>query len=207
MSEENEIKEWLEPSPLGSEFMRHQAAIEPAGRVPVGKSFAIAPGYNVGILRRMADSFKPKRIVVIDHGEVGFEVRRLDANADMVLFYSMLDSKNLDPSDPLIEQVAYLKRVVSEFPGLTNEQVLRYDPQGLKLQSACCIGYAFFQRKSASVAAFRKDTKGSSKAIKAALSKLEAEGVLTKLSQEETLELFDITATVYRINKEVNHEA
>ena len=92
MNEEIEVKdeaknenvsEWLEPSPVGDEFMRHSAAMEPAARVPVHKAFAIAPGFNVGMLRKMAEIYKPKRIVVIDHEENGFEVRRLNNDDDV----------------------------------------------------------------------------------------------------------------------------
>ena len=99
MNEEVEVKDesakpadvvWLEPSPVGGEFMRHAQAMEPASRVPVYKAFAIAPGFNVGMLRKMAEAYKPKRIVVIDHNENGCEVRRLGNNDDVSLFYASI---------------------------------------------------------------------------------------------------------------------
>ena len=99
MNEEVEVKDesakpadvvWLEPSPVGGEFMRHAQAMEPASRVPVYKAFAIAPGFNVGMLRKMAEAYKPKRIVVIDHEQSGFEVRRLGNNDDVSLFYASI---------------------------------------------------------------------------------------------------------------------
>ena len=128
MNEEIEVKdeakneaasEWLEPSPVGSEFMAHEAAMEPAARVPVHKAFAIAPGFNVGMLRKMAEAFKPKRIVVIDHEQSGFEVRRLGNNADVSLFYASLDPQKLsslvEEVEPIEEQKAYVKNIIADF--------------------------------------------------------------------------------------------
>ena len=214
MNEEIEVKdeaknenvsEWLEPSPVGDEFMRHSAAMEPAARVPVHKAFAIAPGFNVGMLRKMAEAFKPKRIVVIDHEQSGFEVRRLGNNADVSLFYASLDPQKLsslvEEVEPIEEQKAYVKNIIAEFLKMNEAAVIKYDVQGIKLRECGCIGYAHIQRKCASIAAFRKDAEGSTAAIKKALSQLEADGLLRKLTDAEANELFETTATVYRINK------
>ena len=195
-------EQWLEPSPVGSEFMRHEAAMEPASRVPVYKAFAIAPGFNVGMLRKMAESYKPKRIVVIDHNENGFEVRRLGNNDDVSLFYASIEpnkAKALLSNDE--EQISQMKRIIVEFFDMEEAQVIRYDAQGAKLREAGCIGYAFLQRKCASISAFRKDEEGSTAGIKKALSQMEAEGLLRKLTSEEANELFNTNATIYRINK------
>lgn len=213
MNEEVEVKddsknepasEWLEPSPVGSEFMRHSLAMEPAARVPVHKAFAIAPGFNVGMLRKMAESYKPKRIVVIDHEESGFEVRRLGNNDDVSLFYASLNSK-VGFENPSLndEQKSHLKRIVCEFLELEEAQITKYDAQGVALRKADCVGYAYLQRRVVGIAAFRKSEEGASKAIHCALSQLEAEGFLRKLSEEETNELFGTGAAVYRINKGV----
>ena len=194
--------EWLEPSPVGSEFMRHSAAMEPAARVPVHKAFAIAPGFNVGMLRKMAEAYKPKRIVVIDHEENGFEVRRLGNNDDVSLFYASLNSK-VGFENPSLndEQKSHLKRIVCEFLELEEAQITKYDVQGVALRKADCVGYAYLQRRVVGIAAFRKSEEGASKAIHCALSQLETEGFLRKLSEEEANELFETTATIYRINK------
>ena len=199
------FSEWLEPSPVGSEFMRHEVAMEPAARVPVHKAFAIAPGFNVGMLRKMAEAFKPKRIVVIDHKDNGFEVRRLGNNADVSLFYASLNPQKLsslvEEVEPIEEQKAYVKNIIAEFLKMNEAAVIKYDVQGVKLRECGCIGYAHIQRKCASIAAFRKDAEGSTAAIKKALSQLEADGLLRKLTDAEANELFETTATVYRINK------
>ena len=211
MNEEVEVKdeaknepasEWLEPSPVGSEFMRHSAAMEPAARVPVHKAFAIAPGFNVGMLRKMAEAYKPKRIVVIDHEQSGFEVRRLGNNDDVSLFYASLEPNKIKPLLSIEEgQFSNLKRTIAEFFEMEEAQITKYDAQGAKLREAGCIGYAYIQRKCASMAAFRKDEEGSTAGIKKALSQLESEGFLRKLTAEEANELFETTATIYRINK------
>ena len=217
MNEEVEVKdeaknepasEWLEPSPVGSEFMRHSAAMEPAARVPVHKAFAIAPGFNVGMLRKMAESYKPKRIVVIDHEENGFEVRRLGNNDDVSLFYASLNSK-VGFENPSLndEQKSHLKRIVCEFLELEEAQITKYDVQGVALRKADCVGYAYLQRRVVGIAAFRKSEEGASKAIHCALSQLETEGFLRKLSEEEANELFGTNATVYRVNKNSFNEA
>lgn len=216
MTEENEAKDeaakpteqWLEPSPIGSEFMRHEAAMEPAARVPVHKAFGIAPGFNVGMLRKMAEAYKPKRIVVIDHAENGFEVRRLGNNADVSLFYASLNPKAIEKLSNECgsiedERFSHLKRTIVEFLEMEDAQITKYDAQGVKLREAACIGYAFLQRKCASISAFRKDEEGSTAGIKKALLQMEAEGLLRKLSSEEANELFETGATIYRINKGV----
>ena len=214
MNEEVEVKdeakneaasEWLEPSPVGSEFMRHSAAMEPAARVPVHKAFAIAPGFNVGMLRKMAESYKPKRIVVIDHEENGFEVRRLGNNADVSLFYASLNPQKLlslvEVVNSIEEQKSNLKRIVCDFLEAEEAQIIKYDAQGATLRKAACIGYAYIQRRAVGIAVFRKSEEGASKAIHSVLSQLEADGLLHKLGSEEANELFGTNATIYRINK------
>ncbi len=199
------ISEWLEPSPVGSEFMRHSAAMEPAARVPVHKAFAIAPGFNVGMLRKMAEAYKPKRIVVIDHEQSGFEVRRLGNSDDVSLFYASLNPQKLlslvEVVNSIEEQKSNLKRIICEFLEAEEAQIIKYDAQGVALRKADCVGYAYLQRRVVGIAAFRKSEEGASKAIHCALSQLETEGFLRKLSEEETNELFGTNATVYRINK------
>jgi hypothetical protein len=203
-------EEWLEPSPVGSEFMRHSAAMEPAARVPVRKAFAIAPGFNVGMLRKMAEAFRPKRIVVIDHGEQGFEVRRLAANDDVSLFYLSLNPAakiEVEQSDFSDEQKARLKKTIAEFLQMSEEDITKYDAQAVKLRSGLCIGYSFIQRKCAAIAAFRRDAEGSTLALRRAIGELESEGVLHRLPEDEATEMFQTTAAVYRINKNSFFEA
>ena len=215
MNEEDEVKdetkneaasEWLEPSPVGDEFMNHARAMEPASRVPTYKAFAIAPGFNVGMLRKMAEAYKPKRIVVIDHGEPGFEVRRLGANDDVSLFYATLNPQQFErlakqETQGEEEQISSLRRIIAEYLQMEEVSLVKYDAHGPKLQKLNCVGHSYLHRRTAGIAAFRKDAEGSTAAIKKALLQLESEGLLRKLTEEQANELFGITATVYQINK------
>ena len=105
------------------------------------------------------------------------------------------------------EQISQMKRIIVEFFDMEEAQVIKYDSQGAKLREAGCIGYAYVQRKLANVATFKKDAEGSTAGIKKALSQLESEGSLRKLTEEEASELFGTNATVYRINKTSFFEA
>ena len=197
--------QWLEPSHVGGEFMRHAKAMEPAARVPVYKAFAIGPGFNVGMLRKMAENYKPKRIVVIEHGEAGYEVRRLGNNDDVSLFYTSLNPKKteqLSKDAPSLagEQLAHLKRVVSEFLKADEAELVKYDAKGPQARAVGCIGYAYIQRRVVSIAAFRKNEEGATAAIRDGLLVMEAEGFLRKLSDAESQELIDSSAALYRIN-------
>ena len=164
------------------------------------------------MLRKMEEAYKPKRIVVIDHNENGFEVRRLGNNADVSLFYASLNPKSIEKLSNECgsiedEQFSHLKRTIVEFLEMEDAQITKYDAQGVKLREAACIGYAFLQRKCASISAFRKDEEGSTAAIKRCILRLESEGALRKLTEEEASELFGTNATVYRINKTSFFEA
>ena len=198
----NEAQEWLEPSHVGSEYMRHSQAMEPASRVPVCKAFGIAPGYNVGMLRKMAENYKPKRIVVIDHGENGFEVRRLANNDDVSLFYASLDAKSVDdlPTEES-EKKAKTLDAIKSFLLAADEQISTYDPKGVEARGVGCVTWTYLSRKLSAVSAFRKDARGSAEALKEVIAMLEVDGILRKLDKAEASELFNTTAAVYRINK------
>jgi hypothetical protein len=194
--------EWLEPSAIGDEYMRHERAMLPAASVPIHKAFGIAPGFNVGMLRKLAEAFKPKKIVVIEHGESGFEIRRLSNNADTNLFYFSIKPKSIKEETPILEdQKTYVLRYLSEFFDLEDSQLIKYDQNGLNFRERDCVSYTHIQRKCASLASFRKSEEGATKSINEVFDLLESEGVLRKLSDEETKELFDSTAKVYRVNK------
>ena len=195
-------QEWLEPSNVGGEYMRHSQAMEPASRVPVYKAFGIAPGYNVGMLRKMAESYKPKRIVVINHAENGFEVRRLANNDDVSLFYSSLGAKGVE--DLPTEESEKRAKVVEAIKGFlcsTDEQISKYDVKAVELRKGGCIGNTYINRKLSAVSVFRRDPRGPAEALKEVFLELESEGLLRRLDKEESFELFETSAIVYRINK------
>lgn len=203
MSTEEAKLEWLTPSDVGNEFMRHSEAMELCKSVPVGKSFAIGPGYYVGMLRKMAEDFKSKKIVVIEHEAGGFEVRRLNDNANTTLFYASINSKCVDdlPGDTNLKKVKLLK-TISEFLNEDDSRIATYDKNAIVARSVGCVTYTYFQRRLAAVAAFRKDPDGSSAALKSAIANLENESILKKLDRAASLDLIGTTATTYRINKQ-----
>ena len=195
----DETESWLEPSPVGTEYMRHEAAMAPAGRVPVHKAFGLAAGFNVAFLRALADTFRPKKIAVIEHGENGFEVRRLADNADLRLFYRSIDERNKlnEIADSSIERIDIIKKTIKQFYQTGDAELAKYDPKAVAAKKEGCITHAYLSRRLANVAAFRKSDDGSGEALKAAIALCDA---LTKLSKEETREEFGNDAAYYRID-------
>ena len=194
--------QWLEPSPVGAQYVAHEQAMRLCREVPIDKAFAVAPGFNVGMLRRIAENYKPRKIVVIDHGENGFEVRRLGDFADTKLFYESLQPEKVAAmEDPANEQVEALKKAIRTYIAASGEEIAKYDPKCVDGRAAGCISYSYLQRKTVSLSCFKSDPRGATNAIKAALLQLEAEMVLQKLSSEEANEIMKSDAAAYRINR------
>lgn len=195
--------EFLDPSPVGAEYMRHEAAMEPAKRVPVHKAFAVGPGYNVGMLRMIASFYKPKKLVVIDHGETGFEVRRIEDNASIPFFYDSLQPEKLEMLTATAEKKQFenISKVIREFLKQPDADISKYDARAVELRAAGCVSYAYMQRRLAPTTLFRNDSRGSTEALKAVFSEMESEGFLRRLEKSEAGELFNTTSAVYRINK------
>lgn len=195
----NEVaaEEWLTPSGIGGEYMRHEQAMLKAAKVPVHKAFAIAPGYNVGMLQKLADNYRPKKIVVIEHGENGFEVRRLADSADVKLFYASLNPQPISKTYGSAEEVQRTEvlRIIKDFFQSTEDTILKYDKKGVEAKRMSCITASYIQRRLAGTAAF----KGSTDTLKEIYVKLEEEGFIKKLSKEETEEFFNSSANFYRV--------
>lgn len=190
-------EEWLAPSDIGGEYMRHEQAMLKAAKVPVHKAFAIAPGFNVGMLQKLADNYKPKKIVVIEHGENGFEVRRLADSADVKLFYASLQPQPIAKTYGSAEdtQRNEVLRIVKDFFESNEDAISKYDAKGVEAKRMSCITASYIQRRLAGTAAF----KGSTNGLKEIYVKLEEEGFIKKLSKEETEEFFNSTANFYRV--------
>jgi hypothetical protein len=202
MEQENEVEmQWLDPSPVGSEYTKHEQAMRLCRSVPVDKAFALAPGFNVGMLRRIAEGYKPKKIVVIEHGEAGFEVRRLGDNADTKLFYESIVPASVIEGKQSKNKKEEICRILRSMFEATNEQLLKYDQQALPARNAGCISYTYINRRTAALAAFKNDAQGSTDAIKATLDEMENEGFVRKLSEDESKELFGSSAVFYRVNR------
>ena len=201
MNEEVEVKEeaakpadvvWLEPSPVGGEFMRHAQAMEPASRVPAYKAFAIAPGFNVGMLRKMAESYKPKRIVVIDHNENGCEVRRLGNNDDVSLFYASIQQN---------EENGYnlLQKVIDEYKESDFKQVECYKAISEEMKRDCVISYSYLHKRLSKMSVIKNAIEGTTEKIKQLVEEAKANGILSELPPNLCKEAYETTARLFKI--------
>ena len=201
MNEEDEVKDeaakpadvvWLEPSPVGGEFMRHAQAMEPASRVPVYKAFAIAPGFNVGMLRKMAEAYKPKRIVVIDHNESGFEVRRLGNNDDVSLFYASIRQN---------EENGYnlLQKVIDEYKEFDFKQVECYKAVSEEMKRDGVISYSYLHKRLSKMSAIKNAIEGTTEKIKQLVEEAKTNGILSELPPNLCKEAYETTARLFKI--------
>ena len=201
MNEEDEVKdetkneaasEWLEPSPVGDEFMNHARAMEPASRVPTYKAFAIAPGFNVGMLRKMAEAYKPKRIVVIDHEQSGFEVRRLGNNDDVSLFYASIRQN---------EENGYnlLQKVIDEYKEFDFKQVECYKAVSEQMKRDGVISYSYLHKRLSKMSAIKNAIEGTTEKIKQLVEEAKTNGILSELPPNLCKEAYETTARLFKI--------
>ncbi len=205
MNEEVEVKDesakpadvvWLEPSPVGGEFIRHAQAMEPASRVPIYKAFAIAPGFNVGMLRKMAENYKPKRIVVIDHGENGYEVRRLGNNDDVSLFYASIQ-QNEEVEESALES---LQSIIDEYKNLTFEEAARYKASISKqMKNDNVVSYSFIHKRLSKLSVARNSKDGETACVKRAIEEAKANGVLSELPPNLCKEAYETSAKIFKV--------
>ena len=205
MNEEVEVKDeaakpadvvWLEPSPVGGEFIRHAQAMEPASRVPIYKAFAIAPGFNVGMLRKMAESYKPKRIVVIDHNENGCEVRRLGNNDDVSLFYASIQ-QNEEVEESALES---LQSILDEYKNLTFEEAARYKASISKqMKNDNVVSYSFIHKRLSKLSVARNSKDGETACVKRAIEEAKANGVLSELPPNLCKEAYETSAKIFKV--------
>ena len=201
MNEEDEVKdetkneaasEWLEPSPVGDEFMNHARAMEPASRVPTYKAFAIAPGFNVGMLRKMAEAYKPKRIVVIDHEQSGFEVRRLGNNDDVSLFYASIRQN---------EENGYnlLQKVIDEYKEFDFKQVECYKAVSEEMKRDGVISYSYLHKRLSKMSAIKNAIEGTTEKIKQLVEEAKTNGILSELPPNLCKEAYKSSARLFKI--------
>lgn len=201
MNEEDEVKdetkneaasEWLEPSPVGDEFMNHARAMEPASRVPTYKAFAIAPGFNVGMLRKMAEAYKPKRIVVIDHEQSGFEVRRLGNNDDVSLFYASIRQN---------EENGYnlLQKVIDEYKEFDFKQVECYKAVSEEMKRDSVISYSYLHKRLSKMSAIKNAIEGTTEKIKQLVEEAKTNGILSELPPNLCKEAYESSARLFKM--------
>lgn len=193
--------QWLEPSNVGADYLKHEEAMQLCRKVPVHKAFALAPGFNVGMLRRIAEGFKPKKIVVVDHAEFGFEVLRLADSADTKLFYESISKGGVVEKPQLKEKKDEVIKVIKRLFEDDLEKISKYDAKADAARQAGCVPYTYINRRAGNVAAFRNDGAGQTEALKQTLIEMENEGLLRKLAEDEAQELFKSSAVFYRVNR------
>ena len=202
--------EFIDPSPVGDELMRHYAALEPCERIPVAKSYTLpmaeykAP-LLMGLLKQIS---KLNRVLVlIGHTELGlFEIRRLPNGYDAGFFYRTIEAP-ADAPDNVgnYEETELREKLLEAFEkGLlsSNDETKAYDRNfSLQMKNEKVVTYAYLHRKLANVAAFRKAKGGATEALKKTLDTLCDEGIIERVPPAYAEKAFQVTAKVYRLMK------
>ena len=201
--------EFIDPSPVGDELMRHYAALEPCERIPVAKSYTLpmaeykAP-LLMGLLKQIS---KLNRVLVlIEHVELGlFEIRRLPNGYDAGFFYRTINAP-ADTSDNVgideQELREKLLETITDALVTSDEDGQKYDANfSMKMKNENVVTYAYLHRKLANVAAFRKAKGGATAALKKTLDTLCDEGIIERVPPAYVFSAFQVTAKVYRLMK------
>ena len=202
--------EFIDPSPIGDELMRHYAALEPCERIPVAKSYTLpmaeykAP-LLMGLLKQIS---KLNRVLVlIEHAELGlFEIRRLPNGYDAGFFYRTISA----PADTPVnvgnyEETELREKLLETFEKSllsSNDETKAYDPNfSLQMKNEKVVTHTYLHRKLTNVAAFRKATGGGTAALKKTLDTLCDEGIIERVPPAYAEKAFQVTAKVYRLMK------
>ena len=202
--------EFIDPSPVGDELMRHYAALEPCERIPVAKSYTLpmaeykAP-LLMGLLKQIS---KLNRVLVlIEHAELGlFEIRRLPNGYDAGFFYRTINAPADAPSNvgnyDETEIREKLLDAITDALATSTEDGQKYDAKfSLHMKNENVVTYTYLHRKLANVAAFRKAKGGATEALKKMLDTLCDEGILERVPPAYAEKAFQVTAKVYRLMK------
>ena len=201
--------EFIDPSPVGEELMRHYAALEPCERIPVAKSFTLpmaeykAP-LLIGLLKQIS---KLNRVLVlIEHAELGlFEIRRLPNGYDAGFFYRTINAPADTPVNVGIDEQEVrdkLLEAITDALATSTEDGQKYDANfSLQMKNEKVVTYAYLHRKLANVAVFRKSKGGATAALKKTLDTLCDEGIIERVPPAYAEKAFQVTAKVYRLMK------
>ena len=202
--------EFIDPSPVGDELMRHYAALEPCERIPVAKSYTLpmaeykAP-LLMGLLKQISKLHRV--LVLIEHAELGlFEIRRLPNGYDAGFFYHTLKA-SADTSDNVgnYEEAELREKLLDALKGsfvLSSDETKSYDRNfSLQMKNENAVTYTYLHRKLANVAAFRKAKGGATAALKKTLDTLCDEGIIERVPPAYAEKAFQVTAKVYRLMK------
>ena len=202
--------EFIDPSPVGDELMRHYAALEPCERIPVAKSFTLpmaeykAP-LLMGLLKQISKLHRV--LVLIEHAELGlFEIRRLPNGYDAGFFYRTINAP-ADAPDNVgnYEETELREKLLEAFEkGLlsSDDETKSYDPSfSLQMKNENVVTHTYLHRKLANIAAFRKANGGATVALKKTLDTLCDEGIIERVPPAYVFSAFQVTAKVYRLVK------
>ena len=202
--------EFIDPSPVGDELMRHYAALEPCERIPVAKSFTLpmaeykAP-LLMGLLKQISKLHRV--LVLIEHADLGlFEIRRLPNGYDAGFFYHTLKaSADTLPNVGNYEEAELREKLLDALKGsfvLSSDETKSYDRNfSLQMKNENAVTYTYLHRKLANVAAFRKANGGATAALKKTLDTLCDEGIIERVPPAYAEKAFQVTAKVYRLMK------
>lgn len=217
MTEDNEEtpaelpqSEFIDPSPIGDELMRHYAALEPCERIPVAKSFTLPMAeYKASLLMGLLKQISKlnRVLVLIEHAELGlFEIRRLPNGYDAGFFYHTLKAPADAPDNVGNYEEAELREKLLEALKasfvLSGDETKSYDRNfSLQMKNENVVTYTYLHRKLANVAAFRKSKGGATAALKKTLDTLCDEGIIERVPPAYAEKAFQVTAKVYRLMK------
>lgn len=143
--------EYLAPSGIDAEYQRYLQALAPCQDMGLGQAYALPAGpFHVGNLRKLSRAIYGA-VAIIDHKENGLEVRRLENEACLEVFYAMLGkekihivkSKKVLTNDFGIE---LLNHCISKYFKCDNEVLLRYDKNGIEFRGKKRISRIYLQR-------------------------------------------------------------
>ena len=202
--------EFIDPSPVGDELMRHYAALEPCERIPVAKSFTLpmaeykAP-LLMGLLKQISKLHRV--LVLIEHAELGlFEIRRLPNGYDAGFFYRTINAPADTPDNVgNYEEAELREKLLEAFKKAllsSSDETKTYDPNfSLQMKNEKAVTHTFLHRKLTNVAAFRKAKGGGTEALKKTLDTLCDEGIIERVPPSYAEKAFQVTAKVYRLMK------
>jgi len=194
--------EYFEPSTVGSDYNRYIAAMKPALAIPHNKSFQVVGEFKLEFLRNIAINigvrFEGVKVVVIQHSETVFEVRRISDVGSIDDFYTLIEKpKQFLKSS--VEQFEAVRQLIEEFPNLDISEMSVYEPNFERLFVKRCFSQRFVYRKLRGLKAFRGSDSGVGQAIRNALLKACNDGMIEELASDEALELVGNNAAVFRI--------
>lgn len=170
----NDLFEYMQPSEVANDYLKHVNALKPAEKMPVDSAFSLSKeALKKPLLLDLIDAnvnVRKKAVVLIEHDEV-FEIRRLPDKCNTKLFYRYL--KGDDKKDSKQDSIDTIEKVCSDYLKLDISKVLKYDSNITpELKDSGVISHVYIQRRVSSMAVFRKAEEGCKERIILSIAKL-----------------------------------